>query len=257
MHNAMQSLELPSNWRQEHLPETDSTMLQLRREEYAACAEEFVLLTADYQTCGRGQRGSSWESERGKNLLFGFLFHPLQIPADRQFSLSEALALAVRETLAEETDEVTVKWPNDIYWRDRKIAGMLWEYDLSGSAISTALTGVGINVNQTDFASNAPNPISLRQITGRMYSREEILRKLLLHFEHDYRRICAGDFSEVHTRYLRNLYRREGYHRLEDARGTFRARIQGVDAMGMLTLQREDGSTNEYAFKEVTYVHEP
>ena len=131
----LQNIDLPHNWEHVHLPETDSTMLLLLRlPQYQHSDKEFVLATTDYQTAGRGQRGNHWEAERGKNLLFGFLFHPTLVPVTHQFALSEALALAVRAALAEHVDGgVTVKWPNDVYWLDYKIAGMLLEHDVCGT----------------------------------------------------------------------------------------------------------------------------
>lgn len=180
----LQNIDLPHNWEHVHLPETDSTMLLLRLPQYQHSDKEFVLATTDYQTAGRGQRGNHWEAERGKNLLFGFLFHPTLVPVTHQFALSEALALAVRAALAEHVDGgVTVKWPNDVYWLDYKIAGMLLEHDVCGTQIATTLTGVGVNVNQTVFESDAPNPISLMKITGNHHSRAELLSKLVGEFE--------------------------------------------------------------------------
>ena len=180
------NIDLPHNWEHVHLPETDSTMLLLRLPQYQHSDKEFVLATTDYQTAGRGQRGNHWEAERGKNLLFGFLFHPTLVPVTHQFALSEALALAVRAALAEHAGGgVTVKWPNDVYWHDYKIAGMLLEHDVCGTQIATTLTGVGINVNQTVFESDAPNPISLMKITGNHHSRAELFQfiRIVTHFK--------------------------------------------------------------------------
>ena len=121
---SLNHLSLPSNWQHVHLADTDSTMLQLQRPTYTHSTKEFVLMTTDYQTAGHGQKGTSWEAERGENLLFSFVFHPTLIPALQQFALSEALALGIRAALLSFVGEgITVKWPNDIYWQDKKIAG--------------------------------------------------------------------------------------------------------------------------------------
>ena len=156
--------DLPAGWTALHLPETDSTMSALRRQ--PASDAPFELFTADFQTAGHGQRGTVWEAERGQNLLFSFRFHPQFLPAARQFALSEALSLAIVRALRPLGVEATVKWPNDIYVGQRKLCGMLLEHTLAGNAIATTLTGVGVNVNQTDFQGDAPNPVSLRQLLG-------------------------------------------------------------------------------------------
>ena len=119
------------------------------------------------QTAGRGQAGNSWESEAGKNLLFGLLFHPREVEANRQFILSQAVALSICETLSDYAEDIRIKWPNDIYWKDRKICGMLIENTLVGRCIENCIIGAGININQQTFCSDAPNPVSLRQITGK------------------------------------------------------------------------------------------
>lgn len=247
-------LNLPPNWQHVHLNETDSTMLQLRKPIYANAEKEFVLLTTDYQTAGRGQRGSSWEATLGKNLLFGFLFHPAQVSASRQFLLSEALALAVRAALVGWVENVTVKWPNDVYWGEHKLCGMLLEHDLCGTQIATTLTGVGVNVNQLNFESDAPNPISIRQITGKEVCRTELLESILLHFERRYRQLQQGNDAVIHKEYMQHLFCAEGWHTYADEGGSFRAKIDSISPMGVLRLKREDGGFRDYAFKQVKWV---
>lgn len=249
-------LSLPPNWEHIHLLETDSTMLQLQRPEYVHGPKEFVLMTTDYQTVGHGQKGTSWEAERGKNLLFGFVFHPTTIPALQQFALSEALALGIRAALLSFVGEgITVKWPNDIYWHDKKIAGMLLTHTLCGTTIATTLTGVGLNVNQRAFVSDAPNPVSLRQIVGEDISRQQVLEALLQAFEQRYHQIQQGNYDALHQEYMQCLYCHEGLHTYEDATGRFEASIQHISSTGMLHLKRADGIEKVYAFKEVKLIH--
>ena len=101
--------------------------------------------------------------------MFSILLYPDFLPANRQFLISQIASLSVKETLEKYTDSVTVKWPNDIYWKDRKICGMLIENDLSGQHLYCSVVGIGLNINQEIFRSDAPNPISLTQITGKTY----------------------------------------------------------------------------------------
>ena len=112
---------------------------------------DFTCVCSDYQTAGRGQRGNGWESEAGKNLLFSFVLYPDSLEASRQFVLSQITALALQETLAQYADDITVKWPNDIYWKDRKLCGTLIENDLTGLYVSRSISGTGVNLNQERF----------------------------------------------------------------------------------------------------------
>lgn len=182
----------PPEWEHCHVDETASTMLDLQQPPYANATAPFLLLTADYQTAGRGQRGTHWEAARGENLLFGIRLHPHAVRPSRQFLLSEVQALAVAETLEEIVGGIRVKWPNDIYWLDTKICGMLLEHTLVGSQIDTTITGVGLNVNQVVFESDAPNPMSLRQITGSIFDREQLMRHIAWRFHRLYRRLLNG-----------------------------------------------------------------
>ncbi len=250
----MQFPDLPSNWAHLHWKETDSTMCRLRDKDVAECGKEFVLVTADYQSAGRGQHGTHWEAAPGRNLLFGFRFSPVFLQAGQQFRLSEALALSVTGALGRLIPDVAVKWPNDIYYRDRKICGMLLEHDLCGTHIGTTLTGVGINVNQRAFSGDAPNPVSLRQILGHDTDRAALLTAILRRFEEAYRLLQAGGGEEMDHRYAAALYRREGLHPFRDAEGKFLARIVAVAPDGRLTLEDESGKLRRYAFKEVTFL---
>lgn len=249
--NTFDNIRLPQGWKIAFLPETDSTMLQLKSEQYAPQPGETTLLVTDYQTAGRGQRGTSWEADAGKNLLFGFAFCPDDVPVTHQFALSEALALAVCRSLQHYAEGFTVKWPNDIYWHDKKICGMLLEHTVCGTHISQTLTGVGININQHAFRSDAPNPISLWQIIGKEVNRAEVLEEIVWQFAEQYVFIKAKKYDIVHEAYMRHLYRRQGFYPYRDAEGLFNASIENISPLGMLTLRRIDGTLSTYAFKEV------
>ena len=155
--------------------ETTSTNSLLRELIIKESLSEGSVVVADFQTAGRGQIGNVWESEAGKNLMFSTVLYPTCIPANRQFLISQIAALSVKETLDLYTDHVTVKWPNDIYWKDKKICGMLIENDLSGHNLYCSIIGIGINLNQAVFRGDAPNPVSLFQIIGKEVDREEVL----------------------------------------------------------------------------------
>ncbi len=227
-----------------HIDETDSTNRWLR----VHPSEHDVVVWTDFQTAGRGCGTNRWESERGKNLLFSVLIHPAgSLPANRQFHISMAVSLAICEALEQRIGDISIKWPNDIYWRGGKICGILIENALQGSYIKDSIIGVGLNVNQREFHSDAPNPVSLWQITEQDTDREELLHDIL-------RCLTKNLDQEVRSRYMAKLYRRKGYHPYVDQKGAFMAEIMDVEDDGHLLLYDDSGQQRRYAFKEVQFV---
>lgn len=200
-------------------------------------------LMARVQTAGRGQRGNAWESEPYKNITMSIMLRPEQLPASRQFELSEAVALGVADLLVGlGIDGVRVKWPNDVYAGDRKICGILIENVVNGNNIGRSIAGIGLNVNQTEFLSGAPNPVSLKQLTGRDYDVCELGEKLV-------RCVLRRVGQDNHSEYRRRLWRGEGKWQWETAEGdVFEAGIEDVLADGRLVLS---GCNRRFAFKEV------
>lgn len=236
-----------------NIAETDSTnrwMHDYRGEEGSV----MTVVTCDFQTAGRGQGSNKWESEAGQNLMFSIKTHPQDVPVERQYVMLEAGSLAVRDALASYTDGITIKWPNDIYFRDSKISGTLSECAINGKHIRHCIIGTGINVNQQQFRSDAPNPVSLRQITGHATDRDELLNMVLERFEHYLSMVNEGRHDEISDLYSRSLYRREGMFSYRDADGEFTASIEAVEPDGHLRLRLADGRTARYAFKEVAFV---
>ena len=215
---------------------------------------ELSCVYTDYQSAGRGQRGNSWESEDGANLLFSVVFFPDFLPANKQFRLSQVNALALQETLSQYADDITVKWPNDIYWKDRKLCGTLIENDLTGMNLSRSIAGTGVNINQQKFVSDAPNPVSLSQITGKRYQIEVILHQILERTASYYDMLKQGQGEEIAQRYCKVLYRRDGLHTYRDANGLFQASIVEIQPNGRLILEDENGNIRPYLFKEVACV---
>ena len=244
-------------WKITHIDETDSTNRWLREHRTGGqtpCAMNRTgglspceVVWADYQTAGRGQGTNTWESERGKNLTFSILLHPVDLPANRQFLLSMQVSLAICEALGEHIGDLSIKWPNDIYWRNAKIAGILIENSLQGSVIRDSIVGVGLNVNQRQFQSDAPNPISLWQICEHETDREQLLKDILTALD----RLLG---QEVREQYLAMLYRRKGFHPYVDKDGVFMAELEDVEDDGHLLLCDDSGGRRRYAFKEVTFI---
>lgn len=213
-----------------------------------------TVVTAEHQTAGRGQGSNTWESEPGKNLTFSIKMYPERLPASRQFVMLEAMALAIRDALSTYTGEITVKWPNDVYWRDCKISGTLSECTVSGKFISDCISGTGININQQRFLSDAPSPISLHNIIGHDVNREEVLDAFIDHAEKYLEMVNRGQYEEIDRQYADALYRREGVFTYQDAEGLFEAELERIEPDGHLVLRRTDGSISKYAFKEVKFV---
>lgn len=234
---------------------------------------EILLITADEQTAGRGQRGTTWESAKGQNLTFNIGWRPATDSpwpaANEQFLVSEITALAVlraiEETLSKNLDSLPVdnlkiKWPNDIYFGDCKICGMLLEHQLSGKHIAASIAGIGININQAIFGTLAGReegrgaPISLRQIIGKDVSREGVLEAFVRHFEDGIRMLQEGRYDDVEHAFTTLLYRRTGWHLYRDVEGEFLGEFASIARNGILTLRKQNGTLHSYAFKEVAYV---
>ena len=241
----------------EKVKETTSTndyLAQLCKE---SKAKEFYTVMADSQTHGKGQRGNTWEAESGKNLLFSIVLYPTSLEANKQFCLSMLAALACHEALDNYIDGFSIKWPNDIYWKDKKIGGILIENELEGKYIVQTIIGIGLNINQETFYSDAPNPISLKQILGVEVRLEEVLTKVVHGIIGGYRQL-ENNFDvtsqAISTLYRKHLYRREGLFPYRDAQGEFLAEYQDVELDGHLILKDEQGMLRRYAFKEVNFI---
>ncbi|MBR2777447.1 MAG: biotin--[Prevotella sp.] len=229
-----------------HIDETDSTNRWLKEQR----SSDVSVVVADYQTAGKGCGSNSWESERGKNLTFSVLLHPKEIPASCQFRISEIVSVALCKVLEQYLSPLTIKWPNDIYVGDRKICGILIENRLQGSSILDSIVGIGLNVNQTAFLSDAPNPVSMKQVLGREVDREELLQLFLKELEAVY----AMDIESLSADYRQSLYRRDGFYDYQDAGGMFKAKLLNVQDDGRLVLLDTDGKARYYAFKEVSFI---
>lgn len=216
--------------------------------------EEGIVVITYEQASGRGQAGTSWESEPGKNLTFSILLYPDFLPLNQFFLLSEIISLGIKNTLDKYAGNISIKWPNDIYFRDKKICGILIENELTERAFSRSIVGIGLNVNQSEFRSNAPNPISLKQITGNEFDLDILLEEVLNHCFSWYEKLRLNQTKEIKEAYFKALYRNKGFYSFKDSLGIFRANIEKVGSDGLLHLLTEDSEQRSYAFKEVEFV---
>ena len=226
-----------------YIEETDSTNRWLK-----AHGEGTMVMVADYQTAGKGCGTNSWESERGKNLTFSMLIHPTDIPASQQFRITEVVSVALCEVLEQYIGDVSIKWPNDIYMGDKKICGVLIENRLQGNVIVDSIIGIGLNVNQTEFVSDAPNPVSLRQLLGREIDREALLHDFLETLE------TVSSSETTYSAYRNKLFRMGKQAVFSDETGRFEGTIQDVETDGRLLIKDLSGQARRYAFKEVQFV---
>ena len=215
---------------------------------------EGTAITASYQETGRGQSGNRWESEPGKNLLMSVILYPVMVRPAEQFIISVMVSLAVHDLVSQYTSLARIKWPNDIYVGDDKIAGILIENSITGETLGSSIAGIGLNINQSVFLSGAPNPVSLCQVTGCEHDLSTITRDLLAALDRRYDMIIRGKRIELEEEYFRALYRAREWHRYSDNEGEFEGMIESVRPDGMLEVRKREGVTRLYAFRELDYI---
>lgn len=209
---------------------------------------------AGSQSAGRGQRGHKWHSIEGENLTFSVVLEPHFLPIVEQFMLSEVVALALVDTLRNYGLEARIKWTNDIYVGDYKIAGVLIEQMLATDHIARTIVGIGLNIQQTDFPDDLPNPTSMRLEGAEGCSPREVLEVFMLNLERWYSRLVDGDKDAISQRYNSLLYHRDEPHTYAYASGErFEATIRRVQPTGHLVVEHADGTISAYAFKEIEF----
>lgn len=234
------------------LPSTNSYCAKLLRE---GTPEEGTLVITDFQTAGRGQKGNTWESQAGRNLLLSVILYPDSVRPEEQFFISMAVSLAICDL----TDKylfgiAKIKWPNDIYLKDDKIAGILIENSLAGNNIESCIAGIGINLNQEDFPVSVKNPSSLKIWTGKETDREEFLQHFMRCLDRRYKELLYGDRTLLHREYTERLYRINEKHRFSSAGERFTGIIKDVSLSGQLIIEDENGISREFSFKEVEFI---
>lgn len=219
---------------------------------------EGTVIRADRQSAGRGQFGSRWESEAGKNLTFSVILYPTWLNVGAQFYLSMAVALGVHDALKEicgDRPAVRIKWPNDLYLGSRKTGGILIQNTLSGNGIQSAIVGIGLNINQLQFGPLLPNAVSLAAATGREHEPDEVLDRVLECLERRYLQLKAGQLEPLHTAYEALLYRLGVAAKYEETvtGEVFTGTILGVHRAGLLRVMTEQGERT-FGIKEIRFL---
>lgn len=234
-----------------HIAETTSTNDLAREERYG----HGDVICAERQTAGRGQRGHTWTSPEGVNLLFSVVLCPTFLPAGEQFLLSQAVALALVDTLGTCGIDARIKWTNDIYVGDKKLVGILIEHSYSGPTLARTIAGIGINVNQRAFNPALPNPVSMAVASGRTFDRREVLESFYACCMGRYDQLVRGEKAALQEEYRKRMYRLGKTHPYRRPDGTLvEAVLEGVRPSGELILRHADGTRHAYLFREIEFV---
>lgn len=234
-----------------HIQETTSTNDEARRD----CYDHLDAIWSEHQTAGRGQRGHTWHSTEGENVTFSVVLKPTFLPVVEQFLLSEIVALSLVDTMAHYGIECRIKWTNDLYAGDSKLAGVLIEHSLSVDSIARTIVGIGLNINQVEFPSDLPNPTSMTLLQSKRFDRREVLDRFMQTLEAWYERLRQGNKQQIEECYRSKMYHLDEPHTYALPSGEeFTATIRGVRPSGELRLEHADGTLHEYAFKEVEFV---
>lgn len=216
-------------------------------------AEGSVIYT-DEQSHGRGQKGNKWESSPGMNLTMSAILYPDFLLAEDQFYISKLVSLGISDYLDQYSGSVSIKWPNDIYIFNDKIAGILIENTLSGNRILDAIAGIGLNINQKSFPSEIPNPVSLTNITGLRHTIYNTMIDLCRYISIRYESARNREMEKIDNDYRERLFMIDKWTLFREGDRTFKAAIRGVNKYGHLMLEHEDAKTRSYAFKEIEFI---
>ena len=251
------------------LQSVDNTNNYARKQIHAGLAQHGMAIFAHEQLTGKGQRGKSWSSEKGVNIILSIVIKPQPLLLTQQFMLSACVAVAVHDFFMEYAGADTkIKWPNDLYWQDRKAGGVLIESVVrspsAAKGLPTAMresevslwecciVGIGININQTSFKDDLPNPVSLKQITGKDFHVVELAKELCDTIEKYFQKLIAKDFPGIHDHYIAQLYKKDSIVKLKKGNQLFEALIKSVSPSGKLIVHH--AFEEEFDFGEVEWM---
>ena len=234
-----------------NLSSTNSVAIELLRE--SELPEGSVIYT-DFQISGKGQPGNRWESEDGKNLLLSIILYPSSVSPVEQFLLSMTISLGLCDFIDRHHEGSKIKWPNDIYVKNDKIAGILTENSLMEDTIENSVAGIGFNINQEKFPPEIPNPVSLILLTGKEYNTDTCLKELLSDLDKRYKQLLYGNRDELRGEYINRFYRFNEFHNYRAEEREFKGKIIDVSFSGLLIIEEENGKIREFSFREIDFV---
>ncbi len=237
-----------------HFEQIDSTNAFLQRQQLD-CDIRNWLVSADEQTAGKGMGSNSWESEVGKNLTFSLAADMSFLPAERQFLLSEAVPLGIVEVLDKllPVEKLSIKWPNDIYYGNRKLAGILINSTIKANMMGISIIGIGLNVNQMQFQDWPTHPISLKLITGKEYALQQLLEQLAEHIIIKVEQLKSNP-TTIEQDYLKRLFRYRTWADYEVDGKVLRLFMTGIDPFGRLQLVDEQQKLHCYEVKQIKFL---
>ena len=237
-----------------HLEQIDSTNAYLQRKQMECDIRNWVV-SANEQTAGKGMGNNGWESEVGKNLTFSLALDVSFLPAEQQFLLSEAVPLGIMEVLDGilPAEKLSIKWPNDIFYENRKLAGILINSTIKANMMDISIIGIGLNINQMQFQDWPTHPISLQQITGKEYDLQPLLEQIA---ESIYNKveILKTNPTAIEEDYLQRLYRYRTWAEYEVDGKVLRLFMTGIDTFGRLMLVDEVEKMYCFDVKEIRFL---
>ena len=234
-----------------HFSQIDSTNAFLQRKQ-SECDIRNWVVSADEQTAGKGMGSNSWESEVGKNLTFSLAVDMGFLPAERQFLLSEAVPLGIVEVL-DKLLPLCIKWPNDIYYGNRKLAGILINSTIKANMMDISIIGIGLNVNQMQFQNWPTHPVSLKLITGKDFELQPLLEQLAEHIIKKVEQLKSNP-TTIEQDYLKRLFRYRTWADYEVDGKVLRLFMTGIDPFGRLQLVDEQQTLYTFDIKEIKFV---
>ncbi|WP_160712430.1 biotin--[acetyl-CoA-carboxylase] ligase [Chitinophaga solisilvae] len=236
------------------LDEIDSTNNYAMEQVNSAYVTPGTAWFASYQTAGKGTRGKQWHAQPGDIVALSVALQPAMLPLSRQFMLSVTVALGVWDFLSSHAgDETIIKWPNDIYWRDRKAGGILIENVLRGNSWHYAIVGIGLNINQARFPEHLPNAVSLRQITGKTWDAVTLAQELCKYLDKRLKQLIPANYEQLLEEYRSKLFRWQQPALYRKDEEIFEGIIRNVLPDGHLCLEK-DGKMLQLGFGEVEFI---
>ena len=237
-----------------HLEHVDSTNAYLQCKQSEGDIRNWVV-SADEQTAGKGMGNNGWESEVGKNLTFSLALDMGFLPAERQFLLSEAVPLGIIEVLDDilPSEKLSIKWPNDIFYESRKLAGILINSTIKANMMDVSIIGIGLNVNQTQFQDWPTHPISMKMITGQTYDLQPLLEQIAEHITKKVE-LLKNNPAIIEQDYLKRLFRYRTWAEYEVGGKVLRLLMTGIDPFGRLMLVDEHQVSTSFDIKEIRFV---
>jgi len=238
------------------LKTTDSTNLYAERLLKAGKVAEGTVVLAYEQTSGKGQGENKWESEHEKNATFSLILFPVFLPPGNQFLLNKAISLGVLEFLRglAPEEELFIKWPNDIYAGNRKIAGILIQNTVCGNVYESCIAGIGVNLNQETFSQSLPNPVSLKQLTGADYPVRQAVDLIVAYIDRRYQMLQTRNHELLDQEYREHLFGVNEWRNYSVNKKVLKGKIRDVDESGMLIMELEDGSTRLFNHGDFEFI---